>query len=85
MLLCALKINYPESFYLLRGNHECRQLTSYFNFRQECLKYVYNIGISKYNQDIYVLLTDMFDSLPIAAIINKKYFQYMVGSHLSLI
>jgi len=38
-LLLALKINFTSNFVMLRGNHECRQLTSHFNFRAECKKH----------------------------------------------
>jgi serine/threonine-protein phosphatase 2B catalytic subunit len=33
-LIFALKITYPKTCFMLRGNHECRQLTSFFNFRK---------------------------------------------------
>jgi serine/threonine-protein phosphatase 2B catalytic subunit len=36
ILILSMKINNPKRFMMLRGNHECRQLTSHFNFRQEC-------------------------------------------------
>ena len=65
ILLYALKTNYPNSIYFLRGNHECRQMTSFFNFRDEC-KY-------KYDQDIYDILMDSFDLMPLSCIVNGKF------------
>lgn len=57
---------------MLRGNHECRQLTSYFNFRQECISYHY-LGLSKYNQEVYDRIMEMFDYLPLSCLINNKF------------
>jgi serine/threonine-protein phosphatase 2B catalytic subunit len=65
ILLFSVKLNYPNTVYFLRGNHECRQMTSFFNFRDEC-KY-------KYDQDIYDILMDCFDLIPLCCIVNGKF------------
>lgn len=37
MLLIAIKLNYPKKFVLLRGNHESRNMTESFTFREEVI------------------------------------------------
>lgn len=65
VLLFALKIKHPKRVWMLRGNHECRQMTSFFNFREEC-EYKYDISV-------YNAIMDAFDTLPVAATINGKF------------
>lgn len=65
ILLFALKINFPDRMVLLRGNHECRNMTQHFTFREEAIR--------KFDEDVYTLVMDVFDSLPLAAVVNNKY------------
>jgi serine/threonine-protein phosphatase 2B catalytic subunit len=71
LFICKLK--YPNFVHLLRGNHETRALTATFNFKEECT-FRLNTGLAKYNQAIYEQIMNIFDMLPISAIIDKKIF-----------
>jgi serine/threonine-protein phosphatase 2B catalytic subunit len=69
--LFALKICHPKRVRMLRGNHESRQMTSFFNFREEC-EYKYDINV-------YDAIMDSFDTLPLAATINGKFLCVHAG------
>lgn len=65
LLLFAIKLNEPKSVVLLRGNHESRNMTESFTFREEVL--------DRYDVEVYDLFMDVFDALPISALVAKKY------------
>ncbi|KAK7083894.1 hypothetical protein SK128_026880 [Halocaridina rubra] len=68
--LFAQKLQAPQSFFLLRGNHELRDIQQMFTFHKECLKkFGDRLGMVVWNA-----INDVFDRMPIAAVVDKKIF-----------
>lgn len=66
-LLLCLKFLYPNQTVLLRGNHESRQISFVYGFYEEINR--------KYGNSMpWKLFTEIFDLLPICAVVDKTIF-----------
>jgi diadenosine tetraphosphatase ApaH/serine/threonine PP2A family protein phosphatase len=67
LYLVALRLEFPDSVFLLRGNHESRQISSRYGFHRECIEYYGHTGV-------WMLCSEAFDLLPVAALVNCDVF-----------
>jgi serine/threonine-protein phosphatase 6 catalytic subunit len=66
-LLILLKVRFPSSITLLRGNHESRQITQVYGFYDECMRKYGNANPWKY-------CTEVFDYLTLSAVVENSIF-----------
>lgn len=65
LYLYVLKILYPKSLYINRGNHETNDMNKAYGFADECEH--------KYSRKIYEAFSESFGALPYATLINDSY------------
>lgn len=67
LILFRMKILYPESVFILRGNHESSRISSMYGFKEECIRSYRSVLV-------WEKFCSVFDFLPVCAVIDRKIF-----------
>ncbi|CAA7039440.1 unnamed protein product [Microthlaspi erraticum] len=70
MHVSLVQVEYPKSIHLIRGNHESCEVNLNYGFQAECLERI----LDRKGSGAFSLVNDLFNHLPLAALIQKKIF-----------
>ncbi len=62
----SMKIQEPKKVILLRGNHETESMNQKYGFLNEVNR--------RYSRDLFAEILDLYEKMPVAAVIAGKYF-----------
>jgi len=63
-LLLCYKIQYPNNFFILRGNHEAAGINRIYGFYDECKR--------RYSIKLWKIFSDVFNCMPVSALVDEK-------------
>ncbi|KEG06564.1 serine/threonine-protein phosphatase PP1 [Trypanosoma grayi] len=63
-LLLAYKLRFPETFFLLRGNHECSSINRIYGFFDECKR--------RFSVRLWKQFSDTFNCMPVAGLVEGR-------------
>merc|ERR1719174_752910 len=55
---------YPENFFILRGNHECASINRLYGFFDECKR--------RYSVKLWKTFGDVFNNMPVCALVDDR-------------
>lgn len=64
ILLLCFKIKFPDSVFLLRGNHECASINRIYGFYDECKR--------RYNIRMWRNFVDLFNCMPVSGLVAGR-------------